>query len=39
MDINLHLFSSGFYLYLASWDSIPTSFSSFSNIWVATPED
>ena len=32
-------FSSGYYLYLASWDSTPTSFSSFSNIWVVTPED
>jgi len=32
-------FSSAYYLYLASWDSTPTSFSSFSNIWVVTPED
>jgi hypothetical protein len=32
-------FSSGYYLYIASWDSTPTSFSSFSNIWVVTPED
>ena len=32
-------FSSTYYLYLASWDSTPTSFSSFSNLWVITPED
>jgi hypothetical protein len=32
-------FSSAYYLYLASWDSTPTSFSSFSNLWVITPED
>jgi hypothetical protein len=32
-------FSSAYYLYLASWDSTPTSFPSFSNIWVVTPED
>jgi hypothetical protein len=32
-------FSSGHYLYLASWDSTPTQYSSFSNIWVITPED
>ena len=32
-------FSSAYYLYLASWDSTPTSISSFSNIWVVTPED
>ena len=32
-------FSSAYYLYLASWDSTPTNFSSFSNIWVVTPED
>jgi hypothetical protein len=31
--------SSGYYLYVASWDSTPTSFPSFSNIWVITPED
>jgi hypothetical protein len=32
-------FTSGYYLYLASWDSTPTSFASFSNLWVITPED
>lgn len=32
-------FSSAYYLYLCRWDSTPTSFSSFSNIWVVTPED
>lgn len=32
-------FSSGHYLYLASWDDTPTAFSSFSNLWVITPED
>jgi hypothetical protein len=32
-------FSSAHYLYLASWDSTPTGFSSFSNLWVVTPED
>ena len=32
-------FSSGYYLYLASWDSTPTRLSSFSNIWVVTPKD
>jgi hypothetical protein len=32
-------FSSGYYLYLASWDGTPTDFSSFSNVWVITPED
>lgn len=32
-------FSSAYYLYLASWDSTPTAFSSFSNLWVITPED
>jgi hypothetical protein len=32
-------FSSAYYLYLASWDSTPTSFSSFSNLWVITPEN
>jgi hypothetical protein len=31
--------SSGYYLYLASWDSTPTLFPSFSNLWVITPED
>jgi len=32
-------FSSGYYIYLASWDRTPTNFSSFSNLWVITPED
>jgi hypothetical protein len=32
-------FTSGYYLYFASWDSTPTRFSSYSNIWVITPED
>ncbi|MEJ2350146.1 MAG: hypothetical protein P8Y03_10210 [Anaerolineales bacterium] len=32
-------FSSGYYLYIASWDSTPTAFSSFSNVWLVTPED
>ena len=31
--------SSGHYLYIASWDSTPTAYSSFSNIWLITPED
>jgi hypothetical protein len=32
-------FSSGYYLYLAKWDATPTRFSSFSNLWVITPEN
>ena len=32
-------FTSDYYLYFASWDSTPTRFSSYSNIWVITPED
>jgi uncharacterized protein YjhX (UPF0386 family) len=32
-------FSTGYYVYLASWDSTPTRFPSFSNVWVVTPED
>jgi hypothetical protein len=32
-------FSSGYYLYLAIWDSTPTDFHRFSNIWVVTPEN
>ena len=32
-------FSSAHYVYLASWDNTPTRYSSFSNIWVVTPED
>jgi hypothetical protein len=32
-------FTSGYYLYLASWDRTPTSFFAFSNVWVITPED
>lgn len=31
--------SSGYYLYLCSWDKTPADFSSFSNIWLVTPED
>ncbi len=30
---------SGHYLYLASWDSTPTPFEKFSNLWLITPED
>jgi len=30
-------FSSGYYLYLAKWDTTPTGFSSFSNLWIITP--
>jgi hypothetical protein len=32
-------FSSGYYLYLASWDSTPTHFTSYTNLWLITPED
>ncbi|MGD8603906.1 MAG: hypothetical protein PVF49_04950 [Anaerolineales bacterium] len=32
-------FSSGYYVYLASWDSTPTSFPQFSNLWLITPEN
>jgi hypothetical protein len=32
-------FSGAYYLYVASWDSTPTSFSSFSDVWVVTPDD
>jgi hypothetical protein len=32
-------FSSAYYLYLASWDNTPTGISSFTNIWVITPEN
>lgn len=40
MATNLHLFHFlVLYLYLASWDSTPTAFSSFSNVWLVTPED
>lgn len=31
--------SSNYYFYLASWDSTPTPFSRFSNVWLVTPED
>lgn len=31
--------SSGYYVYVASWDGTSTEFSSFSNIWVVTPDD
>ncbi|MFL7814285.1 MAG: hypothetical protein ACK2TT_06945 [Anaerolineales bacterium] len=30
---------SGHYLYLASWDSTPTPYEKFSNLWLITPED
>ena len=30
---------SGYYFYLASWDSNPTAYPQFSNIWLITPED
>ena len=32
-------FSNSYYFYLVSWDGTPTDFSSFSNVWVVTPED
>jgi len=31
--------SSGYYFYLASWDSTPTQFSHFSNVWLVTAEN
>jgi hypothetical protein len=31
--------SSDYYFYLASWDSTPTPFSHFSNVWLVTPEN
>jgi hypothetical protein len=31
--------TSGHYLYLASWDSTPTPYQEFSNLWLITPED
>jgi hypothetical protein len=31
--------TSGHYIYLASWDSTPTQFKEFSNLWLITPED
>ena len=31
--------SSAHYLYLCRWDKTPVDFSSFSNIWLVTPED
>ena len=31
--------SRGYYFYLASWDSTPTQFSRFSNVWLVTPEN
>lgn len=31
--------TSGHYIYLASWDSTPTQFKDFSNLWLITPED
>jgi hypothetical protein len=32
-------FTSDYYLYFVIWDSTPTQFSSYANIWVITPED
>jgi hypothetical protein len=32
-------FTSDYYLYFASWDSTPTKFSSYYNIWLITPKD
>jgi hypothetical protein len=31
--------SSGYYLYLASWDHTPTDIPQFTNIWLVTPDD
>lgn len=31
--------TSGHYIYLASWDSTPTPWEAFSNLWLITPED
>ncbi|MEJ2756980.1 MAG: hypothetical protein P8046_00735 [Anaerolineales bacterium] len=31
--------TSGYYIYLASWDKTPTEFSHFTNVWLITPED
>jgi len=31
--------SRGYYFYLASWDSTPTQFPRFSNVWLVTPEN
>ena len=31
--------TSGHYLYLASWDSTPTPYQEFSNVWLITPKD
>lgn len=31
--------SSGYYVYIAIWDSTPTSFPHMSNVWLITPED
>mgnify|MGYP000134033211 CR=1 FL=1 len=31
--------TSGYYVYLASWDQTPTEFSHFTNVWLITPED
>jgi len=32
-------FSSNYYFYLAAWDSTPTPFPRFSNVWLITPQD
>jgi hypothetical protein len=31
--------TSGYYFYLASWDSTPTPYSRFSNVWLVTPQN
>lgn len=31
--------TSGYYVYLASWDQTPTKIPLFSNVWLITPED
>lgn len=31
--------TSGYYVYLASWDQTPTKIPHFSNVWLITPED
>lgn len=36
---SLIAFTSGYYLYFVSWDSTPTKFPSYSNIWMITPEN
>lgn len=31
--------SNGYFFYLASWDTNPTRFTRFSNVWLVTPDD